>query len=110
MAICIGLKPSAFRRAISALSTDVLRPLWTPAAFALAMPSAWRSRRMFVSKPCHPYNLVSKNGAGRAIAVWAGASAITTALETGARRGLLIDSLSWRAAFWVNLPLACAAI
>jgi hypothetical protein len=26
-----------------------LRPLYTPAALALAMPSSWRSRRRFVS-------------------------------------------------------------
>lgn len=46
---------------------------------------------------------------GRAIGIWAGASAITTALGPPLG-GLLIDSLSWRAAFWINLPIACAAI
>jgi EmrB/QacA subfamily drug resistance transporter len=46
---------------------------------------------------------------GRAIGMWAGASAITTALGPPLG-GLLIDGLSWRAAFWINLPVACAAI
>jgi EmrB/QacA subfamily drug resistance transporter len=46
---------------------------------------------------------------GRAIGIWAGASAITTALGPPLG-GLLIDQLSWRAAFWINLPIACAAI
>jgi MFS family permease len=46
---------------------------------------------------------------GRAIGMWAGASAITTALGPPLG-GLLIDSLSWRAAFWINLPIAGAAI
>jgi EmrB/QacA subfamily drug resistance transporter len=46
---------------------------------------------------------------GPAIGLWAGASAITTALGPPLG-GLLIDSLSWRAAFWINLPIAGAAI
>ncbi len=46
---------------------------------------------------------------GRSIGMWAGASAVTTALGP-ALGGLLIDALSWRAAFWINLPIACAAI
>jgi EmrB/QacA subfamily drug resistance transporter len=46
---------------------------------------------------------------GAAIGVWAGASAVTTALGPPLG-GLLIDSLSWRAAFWINIPLAAAAL
>jgi len=46
---------------------------------------------------------------GRAIGLWAGASAVTTALGPPLG-GLLIDTLSWRAAFWINLPLSAAAI
>jgi predicted MFS family arabinose efflux permease len=46
---------------------------------------------------------------GRAIGTWAGASAITTALGP-AVGGFLIDSLGWRAAFWLNLPLAALAV
>jgi EmrB/QacA subfamily drug resistance transporter len=46
---------------------------------------------------------------GPAIGIWAGASAITTALGPPLG-GVLIDSLSWRAAFWINLPIACAAL
>lgn len=46
---------------------------------------------------------------GRAIGVWAAASAITTALGPPVG-GFLIDVLSWRAAFLINLPLSAAAI
>jgi EmrB/QacA subfamily drug resistance transporter len=46
---------------------------------------------------------------GRAIGTWAGASAITTALGP-AVGGLLIDTLGWRSAFWINLPLSVAAV
>ena len=46
---------------------------------------------------------------GRAIGTWAGAAAITTALGP-AVGGFLIDSLGWRAAFWLNLPLAAVAV
>lgn len=46
---------------------------------------------------------------GRAIGAWAGASAIATALGP-ALGGLLIDGFGWRAAFWINLPLAALVI
>lgn len=46
---------------------------------------------------------------GRAIGVWAAASAITTALGPPIG-GFLIDALSWRVAFWINLPLCAAAL
>ena len=46
---------------------------------------------------------------GKAIGAWAAASAVTMAL--GPPIGvLLVDALSWRAAFWVNLPLSAAAL
>lgn len=46
---------------------------------------------------------------GRAIGLWAGASAITTALGPPLG-GFLVDTLSWRAVFWINLPLSAVAI
>ncbi|MCB1489637.1 MAG: MFS transporter, partial [Bauldia sp.] len=46
---------------------------------------------------------------GRAIGTWAAASAMTTALGP-AIAGLLIDAFSWRIAFWINIPVAVAAI
>lgn len=46
---------------------------------------------------------------GRAIGTWAAASAVTTALGPPIG-GFLIDLLSWRAAFWINLPLAVIAL
>src|SRR5688500_2035729 len=46
---------------------------------------------------------------GRAIGVWAAASAIATSLGPPLG-GFLIDALSWRWAFWINLPLATAAL
>lgn len=45
---------------------------------------------------------------GRAIGIWAGASAITTALGPPLG-GLLIDLSGWRSVFWINLPLCVAA-
>lgn len=46
---------------------------------------------------------------GKAIGTWAAASSITTSLGPPLG-GLLVDYLSWRAAFWVNLPLAAIAV
>lgn len=50
-----------------------------------------------------------KDARGRAIGTWAAASAMTTALGPPIG-GLLIDLLSWRVAFWINLPIAAIAI
>ena len=50
-----------------------------------------------------------KTARGQAIGLWAAASAITTALGPPLG-GLLIDALNWRAAFWINFPIACAVI
>ena len=44
---------------------------------------------------------------GRAIGTWAGAASLTTAFGP-ALGGFLVDGLGWRAAFWINLPLAVA--
>src|SRR4030095_5508197 len=46
---------------------------------------------------------------GKAIGTWSGATAITMALGP-VLGGWLIDHLSWRAAFFINLPLAIAVI
>jgi MFS family permease len=46
---------------------------------------------------------------GKAIGLWAGASAITTALGPPLG-GILIDSVGWRSVFWINLPLCAAAL
>ena len=46
---------------------------------------------------------------GRAIGTWAAASAMTTALGPPIG-GFLIDLLSWRVAFWINLPIAAVAV
>lgn len=50
-----------------------------------------------------------KDVRGRAIGTWAAASAITTSLGPPIG-GFLIDTLSWRVAFWINLPLAAVAL
>lgn len=42
---------------------------------------------------------------GRAIGLWAGASALTTAMGP-AVGGVLMDLFGWRAVFWINPPLA----
>ncbi len=46
---------------------------------------------------------------GRAIGTWAGASALTTALGP-VLGGWLTDEWSWRAIFFINVPVAAAAI
>jgi EmrB/QacA subfamily drug resistance transporter len=50
-----------------------------------------------------------KDVRGKAIGTWAAASAVTTALGPPIG-GFLIDTLSWRAAFWINLPLAAITL
>ena len=50
-----------------------------------------------------------KDVRGRAIGIWAGASAITTALGPPLG-GILIDAFDWRAVFWINLPLSAVAV
>ena len=50
-----------------------------------------------------------KDVRGRAIGIWAGASAITTAIGP-ALGGILIDLFDWRAIFWINVPLSAAAL
>lgn len=45
---------------------------------------------------------------GRAFGIWAGASAWTTILGP-ALGGFLVDAISWRAAFFINVPLALFA-
>lgn len=46
---------------------------------------------------------------GRAFGVWAGASGATTIIGP-AVGGFLVDTLSWRAAFLINIPLVLAAL
>jgi len=46
---------------------------------------------------------------GRAFGIWAGASAATTILGPFVG-GMLVDGISWRAAFLINLPLCAIAL
>lgn len=50
-----------------------------------------------------------ESGRGKAIGTWSGATAITTAIGP-VLGGWLIEHLSWRWAFFLNLPLALAVI
>src|SRR5205814_6579812 len=50
-------------------------------------------------------NSFSENERGRAIGTWSGFSAITTAIGP-IMGGWLIEHLSWRAVFFINLPIA----
>ena len=50
-----------------------------------------------------------KENRGRAIGTWSGFTSITAAIGP-VLGGWLIDHLSWRAAFLINLPIACAVI
>src|SRR5215472_8103221 len=45
---------------------------------------------------------------GRAFGIWAGASGATTVLGP-LIGGLLVDTISWRAAFFINIPLVAVA-
>jgi EmrB/QacA subfamily drug resistance transporter len=46
---------------------------------------------------------------GRAIGTWAAASGATSAFGPPLG-GFLVDAVDWRAAFWINVPLAVAAL
>jgi EmrB/QacA subfamily drug resistance transporter len=46
---------------------------------------------------------------GRAFGLWAGASAATTILGPGVG-GVLVNSISWRAAFFINVPFLLVAL
>lgn len=46
---------------------------------------------------------------GRAFGVWAGASGVTTIIGP-LLGGLLVDTISWRAAFFINVPLIAIAV
>ncbi len=46
---------------------------------------------------------------GKAIGIWAAAGAITTAIGP-VLGGWLVDAVSWRAIFFINVPLAIAAV
>ncbi|HEV8517762.1 MAG TPA: MFS transporter [Burkholderiales bacterium] len=50
-----------------------------------------------------------ENSRGKAIGTWSGATAITAAIGP-VLGGWLIDHLSWRAAFLINIPLAAAVL
>lgn len=50
-----------------------------------------------------------RNQRGRAIGTWSGFSAITTAIGP-VLGGWLIENVSWRAVFFINLPLAAAVV
>lgn len=52
---------------------------------------------------------VSQEERGKAIGTWAGFSALTTALGP-VLGGTLVDAWSWRAVFFINLPLAIATL
>lgn len=51
----------------------------------------------------------SREGRGRAIGTWSGFSAITTAIGP-VLGGWLIEHFSWRAAFFINVPIAGAVL
>src|SRR6266498_1142823 len=54
-------------------------------------------------------NSFSEKERGRAIGVWSGFSAMTTAIGP-VLGGWLIEHVSWRAVFFINLPLAAAVL
>jgi hypothetical protein len=66
--------PRPFNSRTLAASIDAGRPLYTPAAFALAIPSSWRSFRRFVSNSANTPS-ISKKHLPAAVPVSIGCSA-----------------------------------
>jgi EmrB/QacA subfamily drug resistance transporter len=52
---------------------------------------------------------VAQADRGKAVGIWAGMSGVTSALGPFVG-GWLVDAASWRWVFWINIPLAAAAL
>lgn len=86
-----GLAPSATVLNVFRFAQGVAAALLTPASLAI-IGATYRGEAR-----------------GKAIGTWAAAAALTTALGP-AFGGWLVDAISWRAIFFINLPLGAAAV
>ena len=89
--LACGIAPSAFWLIAARLAQGAAAALLTPASLAIIGASFTDEAR------------------GRAIGTWAAAGALTTALGPPLG-GWLVDTIGWRAIFFINLPLGAAAL
>ena len=89
--LACALAPSAFWLVAARLAQGAAAALLTPASLAIIGASFTDDAR------------------GRAIGTWAAAGALTTALGPPLG-GWLVDTVGWRAIFFINLPLGAAAL
>jgi EmrB/QacA subfamily drug resistance transporter len=89
--LACGLAPSAPWLIAARLAQGAAAALLTPASLAI-IGAAYRGKAR-----------------GKAIGTWAAAAALTTALGPPLG-GWLVDTVSWRAIFFINLPIAAAAL
>jgi EmrB/QacA subfamily drug resistance transporter len=105
------------RRSLLIIGIAVFACASAACAFAPSLPwlLAGRTAQGFGAAMLMPNSLAILGGAfsgearGRAIGTWAAAGAITGAIGP-VLGGWLIDSVGWRAIFFLNLPLAAGAI
>lgn len=89
--VLCGLAPSTLTFALARAAQGVGAALLVPASLALLRTS------------------FSDEDRGRAVAAWAGLSGVSTAVGP-LLGGWLVDAWSWRAIFFLNLPMAFVAI
>jgi len=105
------------RRRVFALGTGVfaLASLWCGLAGSVQALIAARALQGVGGALLVPGSLAiitasfAENDRGRAIGIWSGATAMTAALGP-VLGGWLLDHFSWRAAFFINLPLAAIVL
>ena len=86
-----ALAPSAVALVVGRIAQGVAAALVAPASLALIGATYPRDER------------------NAAVAIWAGASALTTAAGP-VLGGLLIDTFGWQSIFWINPPIALLAV
>lgn len=89
--VCCGLAPTPLWLVLARLLQGMAAALLVPSSLAL-IGSAY-----------------SGEARGRAIGTWAAAGALTTALGPPLG-GWLVDTVGWRAIFFINIPIAAIAI